>query len=285
MGLMAQDFFADWDMNKDGKITMQEFPGDMGYFNQIDFNKDRVITRREFEAFMRGEAPGPEPVPQPQNNQEVERLQKQIQQLTAEKQSLNQDNANLRRQIQQLQATISQLQAEVNRLKSSSGGTVTPVQPNPPQEENSIPGISKPAVSPAQGMIQAEECARLAALEALAVRIRGSWVAACSENIDGQNKILVVGQLNPTHLVGVKTLESRYDFMQGMVTVPVEISRANIIESIRRTNQGMSHEEFLEIQMMFPPTLISEGRGAWNALAQKQICGFYAHNWTLVVNW
>ena len=154
---------------------------------------------------------------------------------------------------------------------------MTPVRPvvRRPYRLSGIPGFSRPASSPAEDMLTAEESARVAAREALAMKIRGSWVAACSKNVNGRNKLLVLGKLPATAMAGVEDLPSLYDMRNAMVTVPVQMSRAQIIESIARTNKGLSQDDYQELRFMFPAIVKATGKGAWGHLGQKKIRAFY----------
>ena len=91
--------------------------------------------------------------------------------------------------------------------------------------------------------------------------------------------MLFRSRLDPTNLVGVEQLrldqDKDYDFGSGTVCVKVEISRANIIESIRRSNRGMPPDEYQEIFLMFPEKVSANGKGAWSEEGQKRLLALY----------
>ncbi len=217
---------------------------------------------------------------------ERDELRNALQRLQAEKSSgygmqpLQTENQQLRKQIEDMNREMISLRNQIAQLQrdlaQASQKPYTPVVPQyPAKQEDTIESSLRKPGSPAQDTLMAEEAARVDALRNLAGQIRGNWIAACSQNIDAQNRLVVIGSLEPTHLVGVSQLNSDFDFMSSMVTVPVQISRANIIESIRRANPNMTAEDYQELRFMFPEILTAKGYGAWSANAQKKLMAFY----------
>jgi regulator of replication initiation timing len=294
----GQDYFGEWDLNKDGKITKQEFPGDASYFSLIDTNNNGIIDRKEFNRFVGlpdpvEEAPVLPPTTLPNNGQleaKIKDLEKQIatyklqvQQLTNEKNALSTENQTLKlekmkfqkdmTQLANLQNEVARLNNEVAQLKKQG----TPVIVTPTENADSVAqSVAKPQTTPAQDMLMAEESARLDAMRALAEKIKGSWIAACSQSINGTNQVKVIGQLNPTKLIGVQQIGATdYDFVNSALSVTMEISRAFIVESIRQNNPQMSLEEYQEIRFMFPEKLTATGRGAWSQQGINRVMALY----------
>ena len=343
ISLLAQveECFAQWDANKDGKITLEEFPGakdNTEYFRLIDADNNGFISKEELSALLLTNTQQSIPentrwekgykeleqqvihfrTKSEQMEQENNLLKKQIaerpahfqkdnqqfkvqiealgkerdelrnalQRLQAEKSSgygmqpLQTENQQLRKQIEDMNREMISLRNQIAQLQrdlaQASQKPYTPVVPQyPAKQEDTIESSLRKPGSPAQDTLMAEEAARVDALRNLAGQIRGNWIAACSQNIDAQNRLVVIGSLEPTHLVGVSQLNSDFDFMSSMVTVPVQISRANIIESIRRANPNMTAEDYQELRFMFPEILTAKGYGAWSANAQKKLMAFY----------
>lgn len=204
-----------------------------------------------------------------QLKQQNQQLQVQIQQLQKQLAQSKQNNAKLRAQVQKLQRQLS--------VRPQPTPRPTP-NPRPQQPAQPVafedPSLRKPP-SPAQNMLMAEEAARLDAFRALADRINGSWVAAASENVDGVNKLLIIGKLMPTQMFGVRQGSAQFDFANGMVIMPVEISRANIIESIHRTQKGLTAEDYQELRYLFPEKMTAVGRGTWLPRGQKRLMALY----------
>lgn len=348
-----EECFNHWDSNKDGRVTIEEFPGgkeNLEYFKLIDKDNNNSISKEELRVLLetsqpqgalnnasgenkaleqqmlqfRGRAEQLEqensllkrqiaekspsldaqrqiPQLQAENQQwrkqteelgrEIQVLKSQIAQLQTEKtsgygtQGLQRENQQLRKQLEDMGREVQSLKSQIVQLQNQLAQAnkkplpIVPQNPTVPQnpitiEETIANSVKKPA-SPAQDMLMAEEAARLDALRNLATQIRGNWIAACSQNIDAQNRLVVIGMLEPTNLVGVSQMESDFDYMTGMVSVPVQISRANIIESIRRGNPNMTAEDYQELRFMFPEFLTAKGYGAWNNNAQKRLMGFY----------
>lgn len=291
----AKNLFESWDMNKDGVLVFKEFPGDRSYFNEIDSNRDQKISLREFEHYMAHGRPAPiEKDPPPPDNKAG--VQNQIKELQQQNQNLQAENAGLKNQINQLQQSNvalqqknAQLEGQIQELTRKNKQLSDllagmkgeqPLDPPPPVEPPKDvippPQISQPSSKPAQNWLEAEEIGRLDAMRNLATTIRGAWIASCSSDIDGQNRLLVVSQLDYTQLVGVQQAgEPDVDFVNEIVYVKMEINRANIIESIRRANPSMTAEDYQELRFMFPEKVDAHGKGAWSQVAQKRILAYH----------
>lgn len=240
------------------------------------------------------------------------RFQKEIHQLRNSNAKLLAEIKNLKYKLTHVSNPNNRLQKEIYRLRNNNANFVAeikmlknklakarlfpvkkpviikPIKPIKPQRPKRPvhpikvhkkyvfnPHIPKPSKTHAQDMLMAEEAARVNALRNLAIKIRGSWVAACSKNVDGRNKLLIVGQLDPTKLFGVEELDTNYDFINGKAKAALQITRANIIESIRRTNTKMTPDEYQEIRFMFPEKVKAYGYGAWTSKAQKKLMALY----------
>lgn len=322
--LSAQDFFNEWDANRDGKVTIDEFPGgrsNMAYFNEIDGNRDGIITYDEFKKYLglpaETHSDRPQHYGKKNERQRIRELEQEVQQLKARNMQLEQQKNQLEKRLKdilrnppqhhgnaevvKLQQEVAKLQQEVKRLQDELNrkqvvtpvNPYQPVQPVKPYQPVPVPvkpyqpvqtdpveaSLEKPSSSPAQDMLMAEEAARLNAIRILATKIRGSWIAGCSSNVDGANKLLIIGKLDPTRLVGVETLPTDpgkdYDFANGIVKVTVQIRRANIIESIRQMNPSMTAEDYQELRFMFPEIIDATSGGSWTPKGQKVILALH----------
>lgn len=261
--LFAQqtDMFPTWDENSDGKVTQKEFKRwsrDMQKFQSIDLNKDGIITRAEYNQFM-GLA----------SSSEAE-SQAKITALQAENQALRAEIDKWKRDYNSITIQYQALQNEHAKCGKR------PQRPIPsPNNANVGQGLNAPRATYEQNQLKAEAVAKLDAYRNLATGIRGTWVAACSKDVNGEAKIIVIGELEPTQLIGVKELKSQINTNTGMVTVPIEITRAQIINSIAKTNQKMTQDEYQELTFMFPDKVIAFGKASYLPGGHKEILAYH----------
>lgn len=281
------DPFTALDTNKDGKLTANEFPAEIAeHFGILDANKDNAVSKEEFAMAV---AVDP-------NQARIAGLEAENQALRAKIQAMDVENQALRLKIAVLSIKNYALQKKVSIPVAPVAPVASGETPTEPLQICIIPGIKPQTMekvkkisvkAPTVGVqiqssnyatdvLKAEEVARLDAYRNLATRIQGMWVEGYSKEVNGVGTVKTYGKIDPMYLVGVKPIKRDVDNTKKIITITVEITRAYLIESVKRANPAMDAEKFLELRYMFPEKLQTQGRGSWSEEGQKQIlalCG------------